>query len=163
MSQYRTTTGISTTLLLMTYGVFGWFHASWVTKILEDEGIKNIIFQVLEPEIRLVLLYGIGAIYIIAIAIVFTSPITLMAMSLNKWLKSDIRAFFLVFLGAFAFALIVQRLDFFATFLMLLANAILVKLDLQTLGLSRWLSYCVLAIMCLGSFFSGIIAFYYWG
>ncbi|MDJ0678485.1 MAG: hypothetical protein QNJ18_01320 [Xenococcaceae cyanobacterium MO_167.B52] len=163
MSSYKTTTGISVTLLLMTYGVFGWIYGSWVIKVLEDEGIKNLISQVLEPEIRLVIFYGIGAIYIMAVAIVFTSPITLITMGLNKWLKSDVRAFFLVFLGAFAFALIVQRLDFFATFLMLLANAILVKLDLQSLGLSRWLSYCVLTVMCLGSFFGGITAFYYWG
>ena len=160
MFRYKTTTGISTTLLIMTYGVFGWLYASWVIRVLGDE---SIIFQVFKPKIAVGLLYGIGTIWILAIALIFTTPVALMTITLNNWLKSDMRAFFLVFFGALGFALIVQRLDFFSRFLILLASAILVKLDLQTLGLSRWLSYCVLAVMCLCSFFGGITAFYYWG
>ena len=47
MFRYRTTTGISTTLLLMTYGVFGWLYASWVIRVLENEGLEKLSSMVL--------------------------------------------------------------------------------------------------------------------
>ena len=156
----KTTAWISITLLLMTYGVFGWLYASWVMKMIEDEGILH---QVLETQTTLAILYGVGTIWILLIAIIFTAPVALMKISLNNWLKSDMKAFLSIFFGALAFALIVQWLNYFARFFVLLASAILVKLDLQTLGLSRWLSQFFLAVMCLGSFFGGIVAFNYWG
>ncbi len=156
----KTTAWIAITLLLMTYGVFGWLYASWVMKMIEDEGIRH---QVLETQTTLAILYGVGTIWVLLIAIIFTAPVALMKISLNNWLKSEMKAFLSIFFGALAFAIIVQWLNYFARLFVLLASAILVKLDLQTLGLSRWLSQFLLAVMCLGSFFGGIIAFNYWG
>ncbi|MDJ0534933.1 MAG: hypothetical protein QNJ70_21045 [Xenococcaceae cyanobacterium MO_207.B15] len=159
MFRYKTTAWISTTLLLMTYGVFGWLYASWITKMMEDETISQGLLQSQNSTI----VYGVGTIWVLLIAIVFTTPVALMTISLNSWLKSEMRAFFSIFFGALAFAIIVQWLDYFARFFVLLASAILVKLDLQALGLNIWLSQLLLAVMSLGSFWSGIVAFNYWG
>ena len=51
----------------------------------------------------------------------FTSPISLLTVSLNGWLGSDSRAFLSIFVGAFAFAILVQRVDYVARFLVLVA------------------------------------------
>ena len=144
----------------MTYGVFGWLYASWMMAMMQEQ---NLLDQVLEPQTTVAIFYGVGTILVLLIAIIFTAPVSLMNISLNNWLKSDIRAFLSIFFGALAFAIIVQWLAYFAKFFILLASAILVKLDLLTLGLNKWLSQLVLAIMSLGSFFGGIIAFNYWG
>lgn len=163
MLRVKTTVWISTILLLMTYGVYGWIYGSWIVEILEIIEDENRLSQILDTQNSLAILYGIGAIWILAIALIFTVFVDLITINLDSWLKSDIRAFLIIFFGAFAFAIIVQRLDYFARFLILLASAILVKLDLRTMGLNKWLSQLILAIISVGSFFSGLIAFNYWG
>ena len=152
----KTTLWISIILLVMTYGVFGWLYASWMIAMIQEQ---NLLAQ----ETNVAIFYGVGAMLVLLIAVIFTAPVSLMNLSLNNWLKSDIRAFLSIFFGALAFAIIVQWLAYFAKFFVLLASAILVKLDLPTVGLNKWLSNLVLAIMSLGSFFGGIIAFNYWG
>ena len=63
----------------MTYGVFGWLYASWVMKMIEDEAILN---RLLETQTTLAILYGVGTIWILLIAIIFTAPVALMKISL---------------------------------------------------------------------------------
>ncbi len=152
----KTTFGISLILLVMTYGVFGWFYASWTIATIQEQNL-------LDQETTVAIFYGVGTILVLSIAVIFTAAVSLMNISFNNWLKSDIRAFLSIFFGALAFAIIVQLFAYFTRFFVLLASAILVKLDLPTLGLNKWLSNLVLAIMSLGSFFGGMIAFNYWG
>ena len=83
-----------------------------------------------------------------------------MAISLDNWLKSDTRAFLSIFIGAFTFTLIVQKVDYFARFLVFAAAALLLKLDLQLIGCNRWLSSLLLIIFCWLGFTGGILAFY---
>ncbi|HHP7229542.1 MAG TPA: hypothetical protein ACFCUY_01630 [Xenococcaceae cyanobacterium] len=159
MFRFTTTPWISTTLLVMTYGVFGWLYSSEVGRIIAE---KRLFPQLLELPTISIILYGMGGILVVLIALIFTAPVALMTISINSWLKSELRAVFSIFLGALAFAIIVQWLGYFARFFVLLSSAILVKLDLQTLGLSKWLSQMLLALMCLVSFSGGVLAFNYW-
>ncbi|MGF1539787.1 MAG: hypothetical protein ACFCU5_04935 [Pleurocapsa sp.] len=117
----------------------------------------------LETELALRILYGLGTILIMLVALIFTAPISLITISFNSWLKSDFGAFLSIFIGAFAFTIIVQRIDHFAELLILLAAALLVKLDLQLLGCRKWLSCSIVTFFGLLGFIGGILAFDKWG
>ncbi|GAB4224699.1 MAG: hypothetical protein Kow0049_00720 [Stanieria sp.] len=151
---------LSTTLLLVTYATYGWLYARWAIVIIKH---GNLFYWVVEENIIASLLYTLGIFWVLLISIAFTAPIALMTVSLNSWLQSEARAFLSIFIGALAFALIVQWLEFFAEFFILLAAGILVKLDLQTAGYSRSQATIILVFLCLLGFGIGVLAFYTWG
>lgn len=146
---------ISLLLLLLTYGVEGWIYGLWMNRFLEQE----VLTQFAEST-RLSILYGAAVAGILLLVFLFTSPVSLLTVGLNGWLGSDSRAFLSIFVGAFTFAILVQRVDYFARFLVLVAAVFLVKLDLQLLGYSRWLCSVVLAFLCWFGFTGGILTFY---
>ena len=153
----RRTLIFSLLLLLLTYGVEGWMYGFWMNQLLERE----ILFQFAEPT-RLSIFYAAAIFGIFLLVIFFTSPVSLMTVGLNGWLRSDTRAFLSIFLGAFAFAMLVQRIDYFARFLVLLSAVFLLKLDLQLMGCNRWFCSFILVILCWLGFTGGILFFYGW-
>lgn len=142
-------------LLLLTYGVEGWIYGSWIEDFIKYDFVDS--FPLL---MRLPVLYGIALAGIAILVAVFTSPVFLMTTGLNGWLKSDMRAFLSIFIGAFAFAILVQRIDYFARALVLVASVFLLKLDLQLLGCNRLLCSFILIILCWLGFTAGILASY---
>jgi hypothetical protein len=146
-------------LLLITYSAEGWMYGPWIYKIVHQE---SILTYFVEESVRITILYAAAVVGITFFVLLFTSPVLLMTVGLNKWLKSDTRAFLSVFIGAFAFAIIVQRVDFFARFLILISAVFLAKLDLQLVGCSRWLCSLILVLLCWLGFTGGILAFYEW-
>jgi len=162
MTRQKTKPGVSLILslllLLLTYGAEGWIYGSWIRQFVAE----NDILDRLLASTQISILYGIAAISIMLMVVGFSSPVSLMTVGLDRWLKSDTRAFLSIFIGAFAFALIVQRIDFFARFLVLVAAVFLGKLDLQLVGCSRWLCSLILVLLCWFGFTGGILAFYRW-
>lgn len=147
---------LSLSILIIAYGTFGWIYASWAVKFI-DEG--KLLYWVLEEDMMTILIYGLGTLWISALVLIFTSPITLITIGLGKWLKSDSGAFISIILGAMAFALVVQWLDLFSRFFILLASALLVRLDLRTMGLKNWISLWITGSFCLLGLASGILAY----
>ncbi|MEO1672105.1 MAG: hypothetical protein AAFR77_15200 [Cyanobacteria bacterium J06631_2] len=145
-------------LLLLTYSAEGWIYGSLMRDFITE---KDLLAH-LTISTQISLLYGIAAITIMLVVVVFTSPVSLMTVGLNRWLKSDTRAFLSIFIGAFAFAIIVQRVDIFARFLVMVSAVFLGKLDFQLMGYSRWLCSVILIILCWFGFTGGILAFYRW-
>ena len=148
---------LSLLLLLLTYIVEGWMYGFWMNQLLE----RDLLARFAEPT-RLSILYGAAIAGILLLVIFFTSPVSLLTVSLNGWLKSDSRAFLSIFLGAFGFAILVQRVDYFARFLVMLSAVFLLKLDLQLIGCSRWLCSFILVVLCWLGFTGGILTFYGW-
>jgi hypothetical protein len=146
-------------LLVSTYAAEGWMYGPWIYTFIRHE---SVLTYLIEESARVAILYGAAMLGITLLVILFTSPVLLMTVGLNNWLKSDTRAALSVFLAAFAFAIIVQRIDFFARFLVLIAAVFLGKLDLQLVGCGRWLSSIILVILCWLGFTGGILAFYEW-
>ncbi len=134
-------------------------YSSWGVELVE----QGRLLSKLKTEMALRIVYGLGTMLIMLIALVFTAPISLITISFNSWLRSDTRAFISIFIGAFAFTIILQRVDYFAKFLVLLAAALLVKLDLQLAGYRKWLSWLILTFFSLLGFIGGILAFDIWG
>lgn len=145
----------STLLLLLTYGVEGWMYGWWMNRILE----QAVLIQLAQPT-RWSILYCAAVVGILLLVILFSSPVSLMTDGLDNWLRSDTRAFLSIFIGAFAFAILVQRVDYFVRFLILVSAVFLVKLDLQLVGCSRWLCTVILAVLCWFGFTGGILTFY---
>ncbi|MEM6614215.1 MAG: hypothetical protein AAF652_18580 [Cyanobacteria bacterium P01_C01_bin.72] len=145
-------------LLLLTYSAEGWLYCSWIHQFVIE---KNLLPYLTIPN-RISLFYGIAAIVIMLVVVIFTSPVSLVTVGLNRWLKSDTRAFLSIFIGAFTFAMIVQRVDIFARFLVMVSAVFLGKLDFQLMGCSRWLCSFILVILCWLGFTGGILAFYRW-
>ena len=158
MTWLRKSPVVSLFLLLLTYGVEGWLYGSWTIFFLENSDF----YAHLAITTRLSILYGAAVGIILLCVVVLAAPISLVAMSIDNWLKSDIRAFLSIFLGAFAFTIIVQKVDYFARFAVLAASALLLRLDLQLLGFNRWLCTLCLVIFCWLGFTGGILAFYVW-
>jgi hypothetical protein len=150
---------LSTIVLLLTYATFGWLYSLWATELIEG----GRLLSQLKTELALAIVYGFGTMAIVSIALIFIAPISLITVSLNSWLKSDIRGFLSIFIAAFAFTLLVQKIHYFANFLMLLAAALLVKLDLQLAGYRKGLAWSVVTFFGLLGFIGGILAFDKWG
>ena len=148
---------LSLLLLLLTYGVEGWIYGFWMDLFVKGE----VLVQFAESA-RWSILYAAAIFGIFLLVIFFTSPVSLMTVGLNGWLRSDTRAFLSIFFGAFTFALIVQRVDYFARFLVLLSAVCLLKLDLQLIGIDRWFCSFIIVILCWLGFTGGILFFYGW-
>jgi hypothetical protein len=146
-------------LLLLTYGAEGLMYGPWVYKFINQE---SILTYFIEESVRVTILYGGAVLGITFLVILFTSPVLLLTVGLDNWLKSDVRAFLSIFIGAFAFAIVVQQLDFFARLLVLISAVFLAKLDLQLAGCGRWLCSLILVLLCWLGFTGGILAFYEW-
>lgn len=146
-------------LLLVTYGAEGWIYAPWIYRFIEQE---SILTRLVEESARVIILYGAAVLGIMSLVIIFTSPVLLMTVGLNSWLKSDTRAILSILLAAFAVTIIAQHIDVFARFLILISAIFLGKLDLQLIGCSRWLCSLILILLCWLGFTGGILAFYKW-
>ncbi|MEM8720287.1 MAG: hypothetical protein AAGE84_13420 [Cyanobacteria bacterium P01_G01_bin.39] len=143
----------SLSLLLITYSLEGWMYCSWIASF--DGNLFNSA-----PEMdRFGIFYGAAVAGIVLLVVAFTSPVSLLTVGLDSWLKSDTRAFISIFIGAFAFAILVQRIDYFARLAILVAAVFLLKLDLQLLGCNRWLCSFVITILCWLGFTGGYTSF----
>lgn len=159
MIWYKKIPWLSLTIFLITYGLLGWIYSSWGLEAIKQE----IIFSNLQAELALRLFFGWGIIVILFIAIILSDPIALITISFGSWFQSDLKAFLSIFLGAFAFTLIFQWFGYFVKFLVLLAAALLLRLDLQQAGVNKWFSLLIMAFSSLLGFTGGILAFYMWG
>lgn len=135
----------SLSLLLFTYGVFGWLVANDAQKdnLTTLSGISSVVWLD-------------GAI-ILLLALSLAAPFRPIQNFYTSWMKSDTKAFFAVIFGAFFAVVILHWIDVFAHILVLLSAGALVRLDLQTAGYSRWQAFGVLVFVSLLGFGFGLI------
>jgi hypothetical protein len=143
-------------MLLLTYGAEGFLYGSWMQQFAQHESFLTSFIE----STRVSILYGAALLGIMLLVVMFTSPVFLLTVGLSSWLKSDTRTLISVLLGAFAFAIIVQRVDYFGRLLVLVAAVFLGKLDLQLSGCNRWVCSLILILLCWFGFTGGILTFY---
>ncbi len=119
---------ISLSLLVFTYAVFGWLISatdfSW-------------------------LVWAMGAVYSLLIALALTAPFSLMKSFYSSWLRSDVRAFMSVIVGALLAVIIFCAFPIFIRILLLIAASALVRLDLQTAGYGEWQAFGIISVVSL--------------
>jgi hypothetical protein len=124
-------------LLVFTYGLFGWLISatdiSW-------------------------LLWLLGGVYVLLIALALTAPFRLIRSFYTSWLQSDTRAFLSVIFGALVAVVIINWLAIFIRILVLVSAAALVRLDLQTAGYTKWQAFGILLTVSLAGFGLGVLA-----
>jgi hypothetical protein len=147
---------LSLLLLFLTYGAEGLLYGAWMQEFVKHESFLTNFIE----SARISILYGAALLGIMLLVVMFTSPVFLLTVGLSSWLKSDTRTLISILLGAFAFAIIVQRVDYFARLLVLVAAVFLGKLDLQLAGCNRWVCSLILILLCWFGFTGGILTFY---
>ncbi|NJL52958.1 MAG: hypothetical protein HC930_13475 [Hydrococcus sp. SU_1_0] len=152
----RSSLVLSLLLLLVTYAAEGLLYGAWMQKFVEHESFLTNFIE----SARISILYGAALLGIMLLIVMFTSPVFLLTVGLSSWLKSDTRALISILLGAFTFAIIVQRVDYFGRLLILVAAVFLGKLDLQLAGCNRWVCSLILILLCWFGFTGGILTFY---
>lgn len=154
---------LSLILLVVAYGLFGWHTASqsmaWSRLLLEEtESWKTGLQE--ETLIWGIHLLALATIVITSLAL--TAPIALMTFFVGSCVKSEIQSAVSILVWSFIFVLMLRWFDFFANFLVLIAAAILGRLELRSLGLNRPIALCLLTIICLASFSSGAYSYFHW-
>lgn len=142
-------------ILLFTYGVFGWLIYS------ETHGLAHT-----SPEEAASLklsnnywsLWLTGAIDVVLIALSLIAPFKLVQDFYDTILKSDIRSFLAVIIGAFLVVVIINWIEVTVRILVLLSAGALARLDLQTRGYSQWQAFGILVFFSLIGFALGVIA-----
>lgn len=135
----------SLSLLLFSYGVFGWLVAT--------DAQRNNLHTLSEIS---GLLWIDGAI-IFLLALSLAAPFKLIQNFYTSWMKSDTKAFFAVIFGAFLAVVIIHWIDVFTHIFVLLSAGALARLDLQTSAYSKWQSFGILVFVSVIGFGLGVV------
>ncbi|HEY9597742.1 MAG TPA: hypothetical protein V6D33_08740 [Cyanophyceae cyanobacterium] len=129
-------------ILFFTNSIFGWLLSS------SDFSAEPFSW----------LIWLLGAVYIVLIALALAAPLTLIQNFFGSWLQSDTRAFFSVIIAAFLSVIILCWIQIFIRILVLLSAGALARLDLQTARYGEWQSFGLLAFFSLTGFGLGVVA-----
>ena len=144
---------LSTGLLIITYAVFGWDIAA---KSLDWSQILFNQFQQwhigLEQEIFIVVIHALALIAIILTALALTAPIALMTFFVGSWVQSEVRSIVSILIWSFLFVLVLRWFNLFIEFLVLLAAAILGRIEFRSAGFNSLQTLGILTLLCLLSF-----------
>lgn len=125
---------LSCTLLLISYGIFGWYLANAQVSLF---------------------LYLVVIASIVLLDAILTFPL-LNVKAILPWFESDVYTFISAIFTAFLFVIVIRWINISLHSLVLISAGILVKLDNQFYGLNRWQSFGILLIISEGSLGLGI-------
>ena len=121
--------GLSLTLLFVTYFIFGW-------KLSEFDVPPHLTWFL-----------AVAAVLLLAVALSF--PLKDTKKLIMRWISTDAGAFISIILGAFFAVIIVTWLHLFVTGLVLTSAGALARLDIQMFGHHRWRTFGILAAVSL--------------
>jgi hypothetical protein len=122
-------------MMILAYGVFGW-----------------IMFTFLGSPWSPI----VGAACIVILMIALTLPLQSCQAWLDHWLQSKLRAIITLLLAAFAVVLVVSWLHISIHILVLLAAALLVRIELIGQGVTKGKIFLILIFFALGSYSLGV-------
>jgi len=125
---------VSLIMMILAYGVFGWLMFTFLGS----------------PWSPIV-----GAACIVLLMIALTLPLQSFQAWLDKWLQSKLRAAITLILGAFTAVLVISWLHISIHILVLLAAALLVRIELIGQGVSKGKIFLILIFLALGSYSLG--------
>ena len=150
---------LSLSLLILTYGVFGWLVTDssihWSSWFAQQEKAWGLSLQ---DEFINIAIHLFAILSIVLIAIVLTAPVAIMTGLFEYWLKSDVKAFLLMLGWSFTFVVLLRWIDYFARFLVLLCALILARLGLQAAGYNEWQTFVIVTFVSLSGFALGVLS-----
>ncbi len=119
---------LSLLLLISTYFTFGW--------------------TLFEVQITLYA-WGLIILTIVGLCLLFTTPTNQLQKPIIKWFRTDVGTFVSVLMGAFIIVVIATYLNTFAKILLILSATLLVRVELQIIGIRNWSAFLILLITSL--------------
>lgn len=155
---------LSLIIVLVTYGVFGWYVGESIATWTHSLGEQSRTWGwAVEDQAVFLGLHILAAIVIVLITSSLAAPVALITIVFGSGFKSDNRAIIAVLFWSFAVVVILRWINYFVRFLILLSAAILGKLSLQNRGMPQWQVLLILGVICLGGFSVGLLSFDYYG
>ncbi|MEB3250384.1 MAG: hypothetical protein ACKN9E_15285 [Microcystaceae cyanobacterium] len=154
---------LSVALLIIAYLSFGWevagLSAAWSKQWLEE----GLPLQVgLEEGTFIWTVHLLALLGIVLTSLALTAPVTLLTFFVGSWLKSEIKSMFSILLWSFLFVLMLRWFNFFVELLVLLASAMLGRVQLRSMGLNSSWTWFVVTVICLLSFSGGAYGYFRW-
>ncbi|MGH7998498.1 MAG: hypothetical protein ACREPR_03480 [Brasilonema sp.] len=152
---------LSLGILLVTYGVFGWIFTQsslvWSQWLI---GQGQAWGWSLREDWIFIDIHLLAIAIIVLVTLALTAPITLLTTFIGHSLKSDAKAFISMLMWSLAFSIILCWFVYFVRLLVLLAAAMLARLELRTKGYNEGQTFILLILFCLGGFVLGVFSFY---
>ncbi len=172
MAWFKNVPLLSLALLFITYSTFGWFierGSPILSQIILDRGrawgwqgiLDTLGFS--EEIAALGLVYGLALVMIALITLSLIAPVALITIVFGSSFKSDAWSIISILLWSFAFVFMLRWIAITARLLLLIASAILAKLDLQDRGYQGWLVFTLVTLTCFVGFGMGAIAHSFYG
>lgn len=154
---------LSLVLVVLTYGVFGWYVSQssmdWSHTLIEYEKEWG---WTLQEDTIFILLHVFALMTILGVTLVLTAPIAFVSGIFKTWLKSDLRSVFFILLSSFAVVVILCWLEYFVRLLVILSATILYRFELQEIGYNKWQSLIFVILVGLCGFGLGVFMFTHW-
>lgn len=142
-------------ILSFTYGVFGWLIYSEAHELALTNPERGTSLKLFNNYWSLWLL---GAFDVVLIALSLMAPFTVIRTFYATILKSNVKSFFAVIIGAFLVVVILNWIEVSARLMLLFSAGALARLDLQTRSYSQWQAFGILVFFSLIGFAIGVIA-----
>ena len=133
----------------------GW--SIWLLKLGQSLGWS--FSEAIVSQLLTFLVVGLSLFVVIA----FTTPIAVMRLLMGRWLESDQKTLSTALVWTLIIVVLFCWIEHFVHFLLLLASAVLARLDLQTAGYNEWQMLIILALTCMLSFGLGWLTFTFFG
>ncbi|NJL82682.1 MAG: hypothetical protein HC890_06480 [Chloroflexaceae bacterium] len=150
---------LSLILLLLSYCLFGWYFSATIP-LGRDLVLANFDrwnWSIAPESVDLVIFLGMGsAIILVCLSVTAASFLDIIS---GNWFKSDARAVASVLVWTFVVVLTICLFEQFVRLLVLLAAALLARIDLQRLGCNRWQTLLVLTLICFAGLSTGWLVF----
>ncbi|MDJ0658822.1 MAG: hypothetical protein QNJ42_04960 [Crocosphaera sp.] len=149
------------TIVVLTYGIFGWYvgySATAWTHWLANQGETWGWF--LEDQTIFLMLHVLAGAVVLLITASLAAPVAIITIVFGSSFQSDNKAIVAVLLWSFIIVIMLRWIGYFAHFFVLLCAAILAKLELQKLGYPQWQVMSLLITICLGGFALGLLGYY---
>lgn len=152
---------LSLALVIVAYVAFGWrlAEASVPWSTMFHEHLKG--WQIELDQRTILALIHIFTLFIITLTtLALTTPITLMTYVVGNWAKSELRSMVSMVFWCFIFVVALRWFNYFTSFLLLLAAAILGRIELRNLGMGQGQSLLLLALICGSAFAGGVYSYF---
>jgi hypothetical protein len=155
---------LSLLLTFLAYASFGWILSQSIPSITGEIRQTGVVLALaIDEKLVYLLAYILAAIVLLLITAGLTAPIPIITIFVEGSLGSDTAAVFSGLVWTLILVLMVIWFEYFVRLLIMVGVIILARIELRSLGLSRWQCFLVIISVCIVGFSSGLFAFDIWG
>ena len=152
---------LSSVIILLTYGSFGWYLGNSVSDWSYWLGQKvNAYGLTMRNETFFLLIHLIAVLIILLIIIGLSIPDIILIIIFGNSFKSDSKAMITVFLWSLITVFLLRWIANVSIIFLLICSTVLAKLEMQKFNISRYQIIINLFIICFSGFGFGLLSYY---